>query len=127
MCELFTVVSMSFLCRYGHHPYREKSHHVAKSLRAVRLNFGNGFATEKYPQEEINPQFDKETTIKFNQSKKIAKISMGISICNTIIALRVYDDSGEMFIDTNWWDKRGHNPFIEVVHKGSYEADLKEW
>ena len=60
-------------------------------------------------------------------SKIISKISFGISICDSIIAIRCYDENHQLFVDTNWWDQRGHDPNIENCLDGNYSADLKEW
>ena len=67
------------------------------------------------------------STFTIDSEITIAKISFGISICDSIIAIRAYSESGDLIIDENWWGKRGYNPYVEVCHDGNYEADLKEW
>ena len=59
----------------------------------------------------------------------MAKISFGVSICDSIIGLRCYDSDGNIYINETWWDKRGsrHDDDIEICKEGDYEADLKEW
>ena len=65
--------------------------------------------------------------IQLNPKERIAKISIGWSVCNSIIGLRTYDDEDKMIVNDNWWDIRGYNPNVEECKDGSYEADLKLW
>ena len=48
-------------------------------------------------------------------------------MCDSIVAMRFYDEYGDLFVDSNWWDKRGYDPNIEHCYEGNYFADLKEW
>ena len=58
---------------------------------------------------------------------RIAKVSMGMSVCDSIVGFRAYDSYNNLLLEENWWDKRGHNPNVEICPDGSYEADLREW
>ena len=45
----------------------------------------------------------------------------------SIVGFRAYDSYNNLLLEENWWDKRGHNPNVEICPDGSYEADLREW
>ena len=67
------LTSISFLSRYGMHPYRMKKSQVAKSLKGVQLQFTNGLSTEALPMtDEIR---EKVTKIEINPEKTISKIT----------------------------------------------------
>ena len=121
--KLIKLKSISFISRFGHHPYRIKRNEIAKSTKGIRLHFTNQFSTERYHKEDNFV----ETTVQIDPKRTIAKIEIGISVCDSIIAIRLYDNTGELFVNENWWDIRGYNPYIEICHDGNYEADLKEW
>ena len=93
------VKSISFLCRYGQHPYRLKNNLVAKSIKGVRLHFTNGLSTERLPIDKSQAQREKEITIPVDPTRKISKIRLGLSICDSVIAFQAFDPSGKLLID----------------------------
>ena len=50
-----------------------------------------------------------------------------MSIRDSIVGLRLYDDNEELIVNDNWWDQRGFRQSIEICTDSFYEADLKEW
>ena len=94
----------------------------------MQIKFSNGVETE--PISITDDKFkdrDKISLIDLDPRKRISKISFGLSICDSIIAIRCYDEFNEQLVDFNWWDKKGFDPNIELCLEGSYTADLKEW
>ena len=90
--------------------------------------FSDYLETQKLPP--IKSRYDnrdKNIQINVDTTKTISKISFGLSVCDSIIALRCYDEYGNLFVDSNWWDRRGHDSNIEHCYEGNYYADLKEW
>ena len=85
---------------------------------------------ETQPLPQIRSRYenrDKVIKVDVDPNKTISKISFGLSVCDSIVAMQFYDEEGELFVDSNWWDKRGYDPNIEHCYEGNYSADLKEW
>ena len=66
-----------------------KKNAVAKALKGVKLHFTNNLQTEPLPsqvyQRDRNEEYMK--TVKIDPKRKIGRISMGISICDSIVAI----------------------------------------
>ena len=48
-----------------------------------------------------------------------------MSISDSIVGLKLYDDYGDLLVNDNWWDQRGFSQSIEICTDSFYEADLK--
>ena len=122
------ITQILFLARYGEHPLRLHFSKFSKRLRGVQLRFSDRMEPLALPA--IRSRYEnreKVIQVDVDPSRRISKISFGLSICDTLVAMRCYDEKGELFVDSNWWDKRGYDPNIEHCYEGNYSADLKEW
>ena len=79
----------------------------SKRLRGISITFSDGMETLPLPQ--IKPRYEsREKIIQVNvdPSKRISKISFGLSLCDSIAAIRCYDEKGEQFVEQNWWERK---------------------
>ena len=75
----------------------------------------------------MNGNNEKVKEISVDPEKVITKVSIGLSISDSIVGLRMYDSTDELIVNDNWWDQRGFNSNIEYCHDSFYEPDLKQW
>ena len=67
------------------------------------------------------------TTIKIDPEKKMLKISVGWSICDSIVGLKIYDAQGKKYVSENWLHQSGIDQKAEIGEDGGYVAKLMEW
>ena len=116
--------------RYGNHPYQLKENQVAKQLIHVQLSFTNGSSTIPYHKKYQPLGFNERLiNIPIDPERTISRLSFGISIIDTIVGIRCYDERGNKFVEKRWWDQFGHksNEDYERTHEGNYAPDWKEW
>ena len=59
---------------------------------------------------KINKRYegkDKIIKVDVDPNKRISKISFALSRCDSIIAIKCYDERGKLFVHKNWWENRG--------------------
>ena len=60
-------------------------------------------------------------------NKKMTRISIGWSICDSIVGIQVFDANDERYVNESWLHKSETKQDSEIDEDGGYVTKLMEW